>query len=74
MEIKKETQELTDEQMEQKLMAGMEVKRQSCLQELDQAISGVMQKYGMMLDVSFILNPRTGIQPSFNVVPAPKQK
>jgi len=74
MTTKKVTKELTDEQMEQKLMAGLEVKRQTCLQELDQVITTCMQKHGMILDVSFILNPRTGMQPHFNVIPAPRQQ
>ena len=65
--------DLTDEQMERKLMAKAETNRQACLQELDEAIVTVMKKYNMMLDVSFVLNPRTGMQPSFNVIPAPKQ-
>lgn len=64
---------MTAEQMEQKLRAAAEVNRQTCLQELDKVIGECMQKYSMMLDVSFILNPRTGMQPSFNVIPAPKQ-
>ena len=73
METTKVMGERSQEELKAELMQQMEGTRVACLQELGQAITPVLQKYNMILDIIVTFDSQ-GMKTSLNVLPKQQQQ
>ena len=73
METTKVMGERSQEELQVELMKQMEGARVACLQELGGAISPILQKHNMILDIIVTFDSQ-GMKTALNVLPKPQQQ